>query len=54
MLEACYGHDKCLYLLIQSGVDVNMVNMMGHAALMYAACDGYNKCIDLFVTSSKS
>ena len=45
MLAAENGHDHCMVLLFQAGVDVNAKNISKTTALMLAARHGHRKCL---------
>ena len=47
------GHDKCLKLLIDKGIDVAAKNKQGYSALHVAAKSGRVKCLQLLLDTEK-
>ena len=47
MQAACYGHLTCVFLLLQSGADVNMKNRWGCDALVAAAQGGFDTVVQV-------
>ena len=48
-VAAKYGNHKVLKLLIQAGADVNLTDLYGETALMFAAVNNNDDCIDVLI-----